>query len=90
MRAEKLSVRLDVESQQCMEELRSSSGADDASLLGDAIRLLHRARIRRSRKMRAHETLLDLLVRHGLVGKHHGLPRDLSTNRKHMRGFGES
>ena len=33
-------------------------------------------------------TCLDLARRHGLVGRARGLPKDLSTNKRHLQGFG--
>jgi hypothetical protein len=36
------------------------------------------------------ETLFDRLTRKNLIGTIEGGPRDLSTNPKHMEGFGES
>jgi Arc/MetJ-type ribon-helix-helix transcriptional regulator len=35
------------------------------------------------------ETCYDLALRLGVIGSARNAPRDLSTNRRHFRGFGE-
>lgn len=35
------------------------------------------------------ETCYDLALRLGVIGSAKNAPRDLSTNRRHFRGFGE-
>jgi len=40
-------------------------------------------------KAREQETCYDLALRLGLIGSAKNAPRDLSTNRRHFRGFGE-
>ncbi len=44
---------------------------------------------RRPRQPKGNRSLLDALKQHGMVGVMKG-PGDLSTNPKHMEGFGES
>jgi hypothetical protein len=40
-------------------------------------------------KTREQETCYDLALRLGVIGSAKNAPRDLSTNRRHFRGFGE-
>ena len=40
------------------------------------------------RKVRKQESCYDLAVRLGIIGSVKRAPRDLSTNRRHFRGFG--
>jgi hypothetical protein len=81
---------LDPEDLRDFEELVSESGKDPGDLLRE---LIHEALAERKRNGQAlptdeDETFFDALSREGLIGCVEGLPADLSTNPRHMEGFG--
>ena len=81
---------LDPKDQKELEALASETGRNPGELLRD---LVHEALAERRRNGQAHpsdedESLYSALNRQGLIGCVEGLPADLSTNPKHMEGFG--
>ena len=86
-----MNVRLDPKDERDLETLASLSGKDPGELLRE---LLHEAIAERKRNGETEhpkdgdETLYEALNRQGLIGCVEGLPADLSTNPKHMEGFG--
>ena len=87
-----MDIQLDPKGKKEIEDLAHASGRDPGELLRE---LLHEALIERKRNGKEaelptgeDETLYDALSRQGLIGCVEGLPAELSTNPKHMEGFG--
>ena len=82
---------LDPKDQKELEALAFETGKNPGELLRE---LIHEALVERKRNGQAHppsdeeETLYEAFNRQGLIGCVEGLPADLSTNPKHMEGFG--
>jgi hypothetical protein len=82
---------LDPKDQKELEALASETGRNPGELLRE---LVHEALLERKRNGQAHapsdeeETLYEAFNRQGLIGCVEGLPADLTTNPKHMEGFG--
>lgn len=71
--------RLGAEERAQLEELKRATGDTESALIKRGIQLVH------EREVRSRRSVLDVAGR--IVGKHRG-PKDLSTNRKHLDGFG--
>lgn len=63
-----------------LEELRKATGETDSALVKRGLRLVY------ERERRAGKSVLQAAGR--LKGKYRGGPRDLSSNKKHLEGFG--
>jgi len=72
--------RLDPEERAALDELRRKSGQTESELVRRGLRLV-------ADEERSRRSALDLAGRS--VGRFKNGPRDLSTNRKHLDGFGE-
>ena len=72
--------RLSPEERAQLEELKKATGETESRLIKRALRLVH------EREVRSRRSVLD--VARAFVGTHRG-PKDLSTGRKHLEGFGE-
>ena len=70
--------RLSREDRALLEELKRMSGHTESELLRRGLRLV-------SRELASQPSALEVAGRS--VGKFKSGPRDLSTNRKHLRGF---
>ncbi len=77
----RISVRLDRETRQRLNDATQVSGKSESEVVRDALREY-------LDKQPPVESCLDLARRHRLIGRAKGLPRDLSTNAKHFEGFG--
>ena len=64
-----------------MNALKKATGKSESELVRNAIEEL-------CRQHRDEPTCYDIAVRMGIVGAVKGGPKDLSTNPKHMEGFG--
>jgi Arc/MetJ-type ribon-helix-helix transcriptional regulator len=80
-RRSRISVRLDQQTQQQLDDEVNGTGKNESDIVREA---LH-AYLRRRQQS---ESCLELARRHRLIGCARGLPADLSTNRKHFEGFG--
>jgi len=72
--------RLDPEERGELDELRRKTGQTESELVRRGLRLV-------ADEERSRRSALDLAGRS--VGRFKKAPRDLSTNRKHLDGFGE-
>ena len=72
--------RLDPEERVELDELRRKTGQTESELVRRGLRLV-------ADEERSRRSALDLAGRS--VGRFKKAPRDLSTNRKHLDGFGE-
>lgn len=81
-------IQLDPGQQKLLAEVASSAGKPWPEVFSEALESYCRSRGDRSRPQE--DSLYDSLRRRGLIGSVKGAPPDLSTNPKHMRGFGES
>jgi Ribbon-helix-helix protein, copG family len=72
--------RLDEEERAALDELKRLTGHSESELVRRGLRLVVAAESRR-------RSALDLAGRS--VGRFKKAPKDLSTNRKHLEGFGE-
>jgi Arc/MetJ-type ribon-helix-helix transcriptional regulator len=77
----RISVRLDSDTQQRLEEEVQATGKNESEVVRDALAAYFRKRPRR-------ENCLELARRHRLIGCARGLPADLSTNARHFEDFG--
>ena len=81
-------IQLTPEQQKRLAELANETGKPWPEVFSEALRSYRPAR---DDKDDAHEeSLFDSLCRRGLVGCIKDAPADLSTNPKHMEGFGKS
>ena len=71
--------RLGPEERVQLEELKAATGETESRLIKRGLQLVH------EREVRARRSVLD--VAGSIAGKYRG-PRDLSTNTKHLDGFG--
>lgn len=81
MSSDRINVRIDAELKDALDAEARSRGVSPSAVVREALRGHLRRRAPR-------ETALDLAIRLGSVGAAKGLPADLSTNPKHMEGFG--
>jgi hypothetical protein len=72
--------RITIEDRAILEDLRKSTGCSDSELVRRGLRLAHKELCRK-------RSALDLAE--GSVGKFKNGPRDLSTGKKHLKGFGK-
>ena len=77
----RISVRLDGETRQRLDEEAQATGKKESELVREALAAYLRQRPKR-------ESCLELARRHHLIGCGKRLPSDLSTNRRHFEGFG--
>lgn len=74
-------VRLDAETQQRLDDEVQATGKNESEVVREALADYFRRRPQP-------ESCLELARRHHLIGCARNLPADLSTNRKHLEGFG--
>ena len=72
--------RLDNDDRQLLKDLKRRTGQSDSELVRRGLRLV-------AKETRRRLSALDLAG--DIVGSVKGGPKDLSTNPKHMKGFGE-
>ncbi|MBV9123433.1 MAG: CopG family transcriptional regulator [Planctomycetes bacterium] len=77
----RISVRLDPETQQRLDEEIQATGKKESEVVREAL-------VAYLRKRPKPESCLELARRHRLIGCGKRLPSDLSTNRRHFEGFG--
>ena len=80
MKIYRLSARIDHVTHRKLAERARVEVKDESEIIREALRLY----------LDATETAHDMLMRIGGIGIATGLPSDLSTNKKHLKGFGES
>ena len=73
--------RLDREEQTLLKELMKATGETISALVKKGLRLVHNQLVKKPKNA--------LELAGNLVGSCKGGPHDLSTNKKHMEGFGE-
>jgi hypothetical protein len=78
---ERISVRVDKRLKQELESEAREKGVQPSVVVRQALEEHMRSRTR-------HPNCRDLAQQLGLIGPAKGLPADLSTNPKHMKGFG--
>jgi Arc/MetJ-type ribon-helix-helix transcriptional regulator len=78
----RISVRLDSDTQQRLEEEVQATGKNESEVVREALAAYFRKRPRP-------ESCLELARLHRLIGCARRLPADLSTNRQHFEGFGQ-
>jgi hypothetical protein len=81
-------IRLTDEQMRLLNELSARTGRPSQELLEQALKELRNARAPETED-RAGINLFERLSQSGLLGCLDGGPADLSTNPKHMEGFGE-
>ena len=81
MANDRISVRLDEETQRRLDAEARATGKNESDLVREALAAYFRQRPEP-------ETCLDLARRAGVIGCAKRLPPDLSTNREHFEGFG--
>jgi metal-responsive CopG/Arc/MetJ family transcriptional regulator len=81
--SQRISVRVSRGIVRRLKERSKATGARESQVVRDALEQYL------SRK-RTEQTTYDLLQGAGLIGCVRGVPRDLSTNKKYLKGFGES
>jgi predicted DNA-binding protein len=81
MQRDRLSIRVDPELHRGVEAYAKHTGQSASDVIREAVDRHIRAR-------RKGESAYDLARRLGIIGSAKGLPRDLSTNPRHMEGFG--
>lgn len=81
MAAGRITIRVDKTIQERLETIARATGRTESELVREAIEeyLSHQPPIR---------TCFDVAKKAGVIGCVKGGPRDLSTNPKHMEGFG--
>lgn len=82
MRTTRISVRVEGKTQRELARMAAVRGQSESELIREAIE-------RYLENGRDGETCLDVARRLGIIGSAKNLPRDLSTNKRHMKGFGE-
>ena len=83
MRGARLSVRIDDALRQKLTDLSRASGRSESDLVRDALE-------RHVNQQESPLTCYELARRAGLIGSAMGLPPDLSTSPRHMKGFGKN
>ena len=78
MGSDRLSIRIPADLRRVIEDEGRTVSEVVREALGEHIR-----------KVRKQESCYDLAVRFGIIGSVKRAPRDLSTSRRHFRGFGE-
>lgn len=81
MAAQRLSIRIPEKLQEDLEALAQSTGRSESDIVRDALEnycLNHRSG----------PTCYDLALKAGMIGNARRLPKDLSTGKRHMEGFG--
>jgi hypothetical protein len=86
---DRITIRLDDESRQQIEELSRAVGASPSTVIRTAVDSYYRTTQKRRRGRAKRETVYDIMLRAGLIGCIKDGPPDLSTNPKYMEGFGE-
>jgi predicted DNA-binding protein len=81
MASDRITVRLSREMQRELDALKKLTGKSESELVRNAIEEL-------CRQHREEPTCYDIAMRMGIVGAVKKGPKDLSTNPKHMEGFG--
>jgi Arc/MetJ-type ribon-helix-helix transcriptional regulator len=81
MANERITVRLDDETQHRLGAEAQATGRNESELIREALAEYFRERPEP-------ETCLDVARRAGVIGCAKRLPADLSTNRRHLEGFG--
>jgi len=81
MANDRISVRLDVETQRRLAAEAQATGKNESELVREALAAFFCGRP-------APESCLELARRHRLIGCAEGLPPDLSTNKDCFEGFG--
>jgi metal-responsive CopG/Arc/MetJ family transcriptional regulator len=78
---ERINVRVDQRLKQQLEAEAKEKGVSPSHIVRQALE-------EHLQRRKPRETCLDIAMRLGIIGSAKGLPRDLSTNPKHMEGFG--
>ena len=73
--------RLGDEERAMIEELKKATGETESGLVKKGLRFVY------EREVQARKSALEVAGK--LVGKYSGGPRDLSSNKKHLEGFGQ-
>jgi hypothetical protein len=81
MLMERINVRVDARLKKQLEAAARAKGVSPSDIVREALEEHMQQRAPR-------ESAYDLAVRLGMLGSAKGLPKDLSTNPKHMEGFG--
>jgi hypothetical protein len=89
MAADPYSISLTPDQFQLLTELSVRTGKSRQQILVEAIERLQPQALSADSGSEQPESVLDNLVRHGLLGCIEGGPNDLATNPKYMEGFGE-
>jgi hypothetical protein len=84
------SIHLGQEQWRKIHELAERSGTSADEVANRAVDALYASQAAGAEAGQPAQSLYDALISSGSMGSLHGAPRDLSTNRDHMRGFGES
>lgn len=82
MHSERITIRVDPALAAELRALARRRGRSESDLVREALR-------RHVRAGRRKQTCYDLALHLGVVGSAKGLPGDLSTDPKHMEGFGQ-
>ena len=83
MSSQRISVRVSGGIARRLKERSTATGAHESQVVREALEQY-------LSEKRTEETTFDLLREAGLIGCVNGAPRDLSTNKKYFKGFGES
>jgi metal-responsive CopG/Arc/MetJ family transcriptional regulator len=82
MASQRISVRVSLGIARRLKERSRATGARESQVVREALEQY-------LSEKRTDETTYDLLRGAGLIGLVGGAPRDLSTNKKYFKGFGE-
>jgi len=82
MASQRISVRVPGGIARRLKERSRATGARESQVVREALELY-------LSKKHSEQTTFDLLREAGLIGCVNGAPRDLSTNKKYFKGFGE-
>lgn len=83
MATDRISIRVNPQLRQGLHEQASLNGKKDSEVVREALEAYLSGR-------GGSVTCYDLALKAGLIGAARNAPRDLSTSRKHFRGFGRS
>jgi predicted transcriptional regulator len=83
MATDRISIRVNPQLRRGLHEHASLNGKKDSAIVREALEAYLVDRGSRG-------TCYDLALKAGLIGAARNAPRDLSTSRKHFRGFGGS
>ena len=83
MASQRISVRVSRGIARRLKERSQAAGVRESQVVREALELYLATKHRE-------QTTFDLLRGAGLIGCANGAPRDLSTNKKYFKGFGES